>query len=125
VKNVDDLPKKYRASAKEALKNTQNSAQRKALEHHLSRPAAPPQWPDQWPDQWQRFFDQPYPYHEPAPPAGPDQHTLEELQKQMRDLEQRLEELERQRKYTPAPAPDEPRQPDETDEQKQPVLEEI
>jgi hypothetical protein len=121
VKNIDGLPKKYRASAKEALKNTQNSAQRKAVEYHLSRPPAPPQWPDQW----QRFFNQPFPYNQPAPPVGPDQHTLKELQKQMRDLQQRLDELERQRRHTPAPAPDEPRQQDQTGEQKHPVLEEI
>jgi membrane-associated protease RseP (regulator of RpoE activity) len=121
VKNIDDLPKKYRASAKEALKNTQNSAQRKAVEYHLSRPPAPPQWPDQW----QRFFKQAFPYHQPAPPVGLDQHTLKELQKQMRDLQQRLEELERQRKHAPAPAPDEPKQQDETADQKHRVLEEI
>jgi hypothetical protein len=121
VKNIDELPKKYRASAKEALKNTQDSAQRKAVEYHLSHPPAPPQWGDQW----QRFFNQPFPYHQPAPPVGPDQDTLEELQKQMRDLKQRLDELERQRKHTPAPAPDEPKHQDQTPEQKHPVLEEI
>jgi hypothetical protein len=124
VKNIDDLPKKYRDNAIEAVKNARISSRLKKMKENWqkSRPSTPS--PD-LPDQWQRFFNQPFPYHQPAPPFGPDQQTLGELQKQMRDLQQRLEELERQRKHTPAPVPDEPRRQDETSEQKEPAVEEI
>lgn len=106
VKEIDDLPRKYRANAKEALKNARKSARQRERIKEL--------WP--WspsPDDdgiWQRFFDRPSP-HQPAPSPLPDDRMFDRLERQMRDLQRRLDEMEKRQKQMLDPLPDELEKP--------------
>ncbi|MHC4618300.1 MAG: S1C family serine protease [Planctomycetota bacterium] len=100
VKQIDDLPRKYRANAEEALKNARQSARQ--------RQHAQESWP--WSphgdDMWQRFFGPASPAH-PALPTVPDDPTFDRLDKQMRDLQRRLDEMEKRQKKMLDGLPDE------------------
>ena len=108
VKDIDDLPRKYRGSAKEALKHA-----RKAHEKRQTWQFSAPGWsqPDAWKhfydsDAWKRFYqNRDWPFPPQPPPLGPDDRVLDRLEKQMRELQQRLEQLEKRQKEMPGRHP--------------------
>jgi hypothetical protein len=91
VKDIDDLPKKYRANAKEALKNARQSARQRRNAQESWH------WSPHGDDIWQRFFDRPSPGHPPLPTV-PDDPTFDRLERQMRNLQRRLDEMEKRQK---------------------------
>lgn len=86
-KKIDKLPEKYHAPAEQALKD----ARKASTETKADRPS----W---WrrPSNWRSYMDKLRPGSTPAaPPSGPDGQMFDKIQKQMRELQQRLDRLEK------------------------------
>ena len=76
IKEIDELPKKYRAAAEEALEHARKSSNKSKTEQRL---------------RIQKFYE-PSP---PTPPFGPGDEMFDRIEKQMRKLQERLEALEK------------------------------
>lgn len=90
VKHIDKLPEKYRESAEQALKDAQKNPRPKRFEFK-DEPS------DRTPSRWRSFLDR---FRRPSTPAAPrpkadDQQMFEKIQKQMRELQERLDKLEK------------------------------
>ena len=97
VKEIDKLPKKYRSSTEEALEHARKSAKERKTERRLyTRRYYVPSPPE--PEAWKRYYDYEkwaWPRYRPAPPFGPGEDMFDKIEKQMRELRGRLEELEK------------------------------
>jgi hypothetical protein len=97
AKHIDKLPEKYREPAEQALKDARKSPRTRRFEFRTDEPSrrAPSNWRS-YLDRWRR------PGTPAAPPAGPgDQQMFDKIQKQMRELQQRLDKLEKHQKEMP------------------------
>jgi hypothetical protein len=89
VGNIGKLPEKYRESAEQAVKDA-----RKDVKERRSFRINPDSW--QMPDDWKSYFDKIKPYqHFQIPPFEPGGPMFDRIQKQMRELQQRLDRLEK------------------------------
>jgi hypothetical protein len=124
VKEIDDLPRKYSASAKEALEHA-----RKAHKKRQTWQFPAPGRPQLESEERQRLFDRFFHPRQPVPPVGPDDQTPHRIEERMRDLQERLEQLEKRQKEMldrlseklderESEKPDEPIRPESTESEK-------
>jgi len=94
VKQIDKLPKKYRAVVKEDLENARKySCKKRRIEIFAPSPPAP--------EAWRHYFEQVQPHLPPypaLPQPGFDRKILDRIEKQMQELSRRIEELEKRNK---------------------------
>lgn len=102
VKEIDKLPKKYRESAERSLEKAQRTLKKKKQYKRYAVPS--PLKPKEWKDLFERHI----PYHGPAVPFKRDDIMSENIKKQMRELQQRIEQLEKHQKEMSDRLPDEP-----------------
>lgn len=97
AKHIDKLPEKYREPAKQALKDAQKSPRPKRFEFKTDEPSG------RTPSRWRSFLDR---FRRPSPPTAPrpkadDQQMFDKIQKQMRELQERLDKLEKSQREVP------------------------
>ena len=91
AKHIDKLPEKYREPAEHALKDAKEASAKAEAERR----------PRRVPSNWRPFLDRLRPgTNPPADRFGPNDQTFDKMQKQMRELQQRLDKLEKQQKET-------------------------
>lgn len=91
AKHIDKLPEKYREPAAQALKDAKKASAKAEAERR----------PQRVPSSWRPFLDRLRPgANPPADRLGPNEQTIEKMQKQMRELQQRMDKLEKQQKQT-------------------------
>lgn len=91
VAQIDMLPKKYRSAVQADLKNARRSWKRDKHTWPFSGPAPF----DFDADVWHRYFDTDSLRRLPRPPYIQPDYKLKRMEKQLRDLRQRLDELEK------------------------------
>ena len=97
VGKIDELPEKYRRAAEQAVKKARRTARTRQYRVDINRPVLPriPEW-----QRWQQFYQGPYQeYQFQLPRTGPRGDMYERIEEQMREMQKRIDELEkRQRK---------------------------
>lgn len=89
VREIDELPEKYRSIAKEALDDARKASKRgkRKVDVRFKSPSA----------HWEGMFkDQRFPPELPQFPFGPDSPAFKNIEKQMRELKERLKRLEKE-----------------------------
>jgi hypothetical protein len=115
VRAIDKLPEKYREPAEEAVKNA-----RKDVKERRSFRIRPDSW--QMPDDWKSYFEKLRPYRDfQIPPFEPGGPMFDRIQKQLKDLQRRLDRLEKRREQKPDSK--EPKKQDSDDNKKTITLE--
>lgn len=87
---IDKLPEKYREPAEEAVKNAQKTAKTKRYDIRIR--------PDSWrmPEDWKPYLEKLKPYRDlPMAPFEPGGPIFDKIQKQMKELQRRLDRLEK------------------------------
>ena len=94
VGKIDKLPEKYRQAAEQAMKNARRTAKTRQRGGTVTKPPLP-KVPDVqvWKD-FQKKGD--LPHQVPSPELGPGQDMLDRIEKQMRELQKRIEQLEKE-----------------------------
>jgi hypothetical protein len=91
LKEIDKLPKKYRKPAEQAVRDARKAAGTKKLYQNLD-----PQSFD-----WKPYFDKMRPdFKAPIVPFGPGDEMFDSIKRQMKELQQRLDKLEKWHKDT-------------------------
>jgi len=91
IKEIDELPEKYRSAAKQALEKARQSA---TWDQHFKGFDMSLLWPPG--QQWQQYFENLKPYQMPDVPwFGPGDETFDGIEEQMRRLRERIEQLEK------------------------------
>ncbi|MBN2271536.1 MAG: PDZ domain-containing protein [Sedimentisphaerales bacterium] len=93
LKDIDKLPKKYQQAAEQAVKG----ARRAAKTRQRGWKPTLPQWPDLRGWQFNQGPGQPG-----LPQLAPDNDMLKRIEKQMQDIQKRIEQLEKERSRNPA-----------------------
>ena len=92
---IDKLPEKYREPAEQAVKNA-----RKNVKERRSIKIRPNSW--QMPDDWKSYLDKIKPYRNfQIPPFEPGGPMFDRIQKQMKELQRRLDRLEKRYRLRP------------------------
>ena len=87
---IDKLPEKYHEPAEQAVKNARKAAKTKRFDIRIR--------PDSWhmPDDWKSYFDKLKPYRNfRIPPFEQGGPMFDRIQKQMKELQRRLDRLEK------------------------------
>jgi len=104
VGKVDKLPKKYQEAAEEALKGARKSVKTRVHKWDGAGPMLP-KAPDV--QIWRDFKNRgDLPGQFQAPQFGPGQDMFDRIEKQMRQLQERIEQLEKERGKKPGGSPD-------------------
>jgi hypothetical protein len=87
LKEIDKLPEKYRKPAEQAVKDAREAAKTRGFYHEL----------DPQSFNWRPYLDRIRPdINRPLAPSGPGSDIFDRVEKQMRELRQRLDKLEKQ-----------------------------
>jgi hypothetical protein len=95
AREIDRLPEQYREPAKQAIQSHRKASRTRKSDDREDSPF----W--RRPSNWRSYFDPSLRAGRsrrttpPAPPSGPDDQILDKVQEQMRQLQQRLDELEK------------------------------
>lgn len=101
VKQIDKLPEKYRATAKQDLKNAREAYKLKmyqtfpvpeAWQRYFGQELPPHLWKYYQPEKGKNYYEDMQPY---LPPFAPRDRTFDKVEKKMQQLQQRMEELEK------------------------------
>ncbi len=112
VGNIDKLPEKYREPAEQAVKDA-----RKDVKVRRSFRINPDSW--QIPDDWKLYFNKIKPYQNlRIPPFEPGGPMFDRIQRQMKELQKRLDRLE---KHWQEPRDSEKPQKQESDEEQKKI----
>jgi PDZ domain len=93
AKQINKLPEKYRKAAEQALKDAKKASAKREEEQRS--------W---WrrPFSWRPNFERMWPRgNAPVAPFGPNNQMFEQMRKQIRELQQRLDRLEKHQEATP------------------------
>ncbi len=88
-KHIDKLPEKYREPAEQALKDARKASVESKQEQGSWR---------RWPSNWRSYLDRFRRQGPPAVPSEPDEQMFDKIQEQMRELQKRLDKLEKSQK---------------------------
>ncbi len=90
IKEIDELPEKYRSAARQALEKARESAEPDRHFQGLDMSLVQP-----W-SSWKQYFENLKPYQMPEIPRfGPGDETFDVIEEQMRELRERIEQLEK------------------------------
>jgi len=90
LKELDKLPEKYQKPAEQAIKDARKTATSRKFYQHFETPSF----------DWPSYFDKIRPdFTAPNMSFGPPNEMFEKIQKQMKELQQRLDKLEKQKKF--------------------------
>ena len=97
AKHIDKLPEKYREPAEQALKDARNTSKTRKFEFKTDEPS------NQTPSRWRSYLDR---FRRPGTPVAPqlkpdDQQMFDKIQEQMRQLQERLDKLEKSQREAP------------------------
>jgi hypothetical protein len=89
LKELDKLPEKYQKPAEQAIKDARKDAKSKKLYRNFETPSF----------DWKPYFDNIRPdINPPLEPFRPGNDMFDKIEKQMKELQQRLDKLEKQQK---------------------------
>jgi len=95
LKEIDKLPEKYQKAAGQAVKDARKAAKTRKFDHGID----PKYWPKQF--DWKPYFDMINPPPQPhVLPFGPGDEMFDAIEKQMKELQKRMDELEKWHKDT-------------------------
>ena len=90
LKEIDKLPEKYQEPAEQAIKDARKAVKSRKFYQHFETPSF----------DWPSYFDKIRPdFKAPNMSFGPSDEMFERIQKQMKELRQRLDKLEKQKKF--------------------------
>ena len=96
LKEIDKLPEKYQKPAGQAIKDARKAAKTRKFDHDID----PQYWPKQF--DWKPYFDMINPPFQPhVLPFGPGNEMFDAVEKQMKELQQRLDKLEKHQREMP------------------------
>jgi len=100
LKEIDKLPEKYQKPAEQAVKDARKETKTRKFYQHFDTPSF----------DWKPYFDKMRPdFKAPIAPFGPGNEMFDAIKKQMKELQQRLDKLEKkQNKMLNSEKPGEP-----------------
>lgn len=108
LKEIDKLPEKYQKPAEQAIKDARKASKSRKFYQHFETPSF----------DWPSYFDKIRPdFKAPNMSFGPPDEMFDSIKRQMKELQQRLDKLEKQQKKKSGP--DESSEPNKPESQQQ------